>query len=114
MTDALKRLWDSTEALPKRFDLEVSPDAQMRKFFEEVYEFSKAVARDEANRMSYGDPLFESVDVLVTMMLNLQLRGWTFAEFEAAMVRVANKNDAKTPENYEVRNGLITRKQVQP
>lgn len=106
MNDALKQLWDSTYELPRRFSLRVSDDAQMRKFFEEVYEFTKAIELGSIHARH------EAVDVLVTMMLRMQLQGVTYEDFERAVMIVIDKNDAKTPETHCVIDGMIKRKVV--
>lgn len=113
--DMLERLWQSTEALPKRFDLAVEIDAQMRKVHEEVYEFTREVhhwEHDEDTRLlDMGmDAASEAVDVIVTMMMVLQQMGVSQSLFAEMVQMVAEKNDAKTTSTHEVRNGMIARK----
>lgn len=114
MTDVLKRLWDSTEALYERFELDAPIGDRRLKFFEEVDEFLwevRAQSWGDANYMAIAE---EATDVFVTTIGILQKCGIRLEDLIAQAEHVASKNDAKTHETHEIRDGLIARKQVQP
>ena len=109
--DALRRLWDSTEQFHTRFGTQTSVEAQMRVFFEEVYEFTAEMANPLGSEYKR---VVEAADVIVTVCSALQSAGVRFEDIAAAIEDVAQKNDAKTWHTHEIRNGKISRKPPQP
>ena len=109
--DPLQRLWDSTEQLHSRFGTHTRVEAQMRVFFEEVYEFTSSISD---TRIGPGIVSAEAVDVIVTVFSALQAAGIPFDRLADAIVSVAVKNDAKDWTTHEIRNGKISRRQHQP
>lgn len=106
--DSLKHLWDSSEAFYKRFDsYPPSTTGMLRVLHEEAYEVIEAALTDDPGVLAD-----EAADLIVTIMGTLMARGVPLAELEAAMERIAAKNDAKTHETHHVNDvGKIARRQ---
>lgn len=102
----LHDLWYSTQDLFKRFNLKPSTDAQMRKFFEEVYEFSKEVNQNREKEKIVQ----ELVDVIVVGMAVCQNLGVSYDDLDNAVWYVIEKNNAKNLNTHEVKNDMIVRK----
>lgn len=105
----LHKLWDSTAAFHKRFGTMEEPDfedAQMRVLFEEFYEFIDAM------RKGYGQAS-EFADFIVVGMGLLMASGYKLEQLQAAMTRVAEKNDAKTLETHAKDNkGKVAKREA--
>jgi hypothetical protein len=89
---ALTTLWDSTVAFHERFDTLSEPgfdDAQLRVLFEEFYEFVDAMHKGNSE-------LLELTDFIVVAIGLLVRRGYELGQLQMAMIKVAEKNDAKT------------------
>ena len=119
----LEDLWSSTEELFKRFDLQPTLDAQSRKFFEEIYEFTSAVTTywvtDNVDPFTEGydirpeiakNAVAELTDAIVVGMALCMKLGIQFEQLQDAFEFVIDKNDAKTPYTHEVIDGMIIRK----
>ncbi len=121
MTDALKRLWDSTADFQKRFrlDEQFNLPAQMRCVSEELAELNKEVygwyfTEDglEAENFSIN-ATEEAADVIVTVLGVLMGMHMSYADIEDALERIAAKNDAKTHDTHAINeNGKVARKEV--
>lgn len=108
--DPLINLWQSSIDLPKRFGLEVDIDAQMRYFFQEVYEFTEAVLAFSMGAGDSDEIPRELADVLVTMLLAAHKCGVPLEEVIEQVYATAAKNDAKNSVTHEIRNRQIVRK----
>lgn len=113
-TNELRRLWKSTEALYQRFNYDAPVEARITKFKEESREFLSEVRAFDCGSGAGVALMEEGADVLVTLIGLLQKRGVNLEFFLEQCEHVINKNDAKTPETHEVRDGLITRKIAPP
>lgn len=122
--DAFQNLWVSTHNFLTRFNAhDTSPLLRQRHFFEEVLELiqvsteactltwdlESGVTR-EFHELALQELLEEAADVIVTTQNLCMSHGLTLQDLESALVRVAQKNDMKTTETHEWRNGKITRK----
>lgn len=106
----LKRLWNSTADLYKRFNLDAPIKDRLTKFREEVNEFEEEIRAFEYGNGS-GDALVEeAVDVIVTTIGILQKFGIDLDHLSEKIELVALKNDAKTHETHVIWNGLITKR----
>lgn len=102
MFDALVK---STSDFYKRFNRKPTLTEAQRIFLEEVGEFLEAVAESDSFHIAE-----EAADVIVTIIGMLTAAGVTLQEFEAAMGYVATKNELKTHETHEYRDGKIRKK----
>lgn len=110
MADNLGDLWESTEALYRRFGI-THPDfdAAFRVFGEEVFEFINEITLPM--EITDAAELMEAADVLVTIIGLLIARGFNFQDFASAIDGVRAKNDLKTGDSHYVsESGKITRK----
>lgn len=101
----LKKLWNSSTDLLKRFNLSPTPQVSFRKFQEECDEFEAAIFDPDDT----GDPLEEAVDVLVTTLNALYGLGYTYEQLESAVEKVCAKNDSKSWKSHHIVNGTIER-----
>ena len=112
----LRSLWEGTRELFNRFDLVPTIDAQLRKFHEEVYEFTREVTIFSwvlsPSDVTREHVLEEFVDVMVVGIVILQRMGFDYFDIQHAIDKVVEKNNAKTHLTHEVRNHQIVRKNV--
>lgn len=79
----------------------------LRVFTEEYYETVEAALTGSNSELTE-----EGADLIVTLMGVLMSRGIPIEDLEAAMEKVAAKNDAKTHETHAInRSGKIARKE---
>lgn len=108
MNNPLELLWNSTQNLYDRFDLDAPMSDRVRKFEEEVEEFLTEVRAFEYG-VGWETALTEEAnDVLVTITGILQKRGIKLEYWFMSMNEVSDKNNAKTLETHVVHDGLIT------
>lgn len=113
----LKKLWNSSTDLLKRFNLAPTPQVSFRKFQEECDEFEAAIFDKESDEFEAtifdpddtGEPLLEAVDVMVTILNMLYALGYTYENLESAVERVIVKNDSKSWKSHHIVNGTIER-----
>jgi phosphoribosyl-ATP pyrophosphohydrolase len=103
----LKRLWESTEDLYRRFDLDAPMVDRVIKFNEEAHEFLTEALKTTGEN---GALVVEGWDVIVTIIGILQKSGISMDQFFGYEEVVSNKNNAKTHETHVIHNGLITRR----
>lgn len=108
--DPLIALWQSSIDLPKRFNLDVDIDAQMKYAFMEFYEFTQAILENRSDDEIAG----ELADMVVTMLIAADKCGVPMEAVIEAFYATAAKNDAKNHETHEVRNKQIVRKETSP
>ncbi len=107
MENVLEHLWNTTEALHKRFGV-FPPDTNeaLRVLNEEAYEVIEAALTGDEQELAD-----ESADLIVTLMGVLMARGVALDDLKDAMRRVAAKNNAKTYETHHInKNGKIARR----
>lgn len=105
-SNALEVLWQSTVSFHSRFpDAPKSVPVFLANVDEECREFAADIT---ANKREAVD---EAADVLVTVIGALWLRGFELYDLEAAIRRVAAKNDAKDHDTHHViETGKIARR----
>lgn len=105
MADYMLELWQSTDGLYSRFDLQPTREAVTRKLLEEVAEAVTAMFENSDLKLSE-----EIADVMVCLMGLAQREGLTLYAIQSAMYGVACKNNSKTDDTHEVRGGTICRR----
>lgn len=101
----LRELYQSTHNLYKRFGLKPTKGAVHRKLVEEVAEVVHELYQGNDYALVH-----EIADAIVTLLGVAINRNIPVELVENAMAQVADKNNAKTQETHEVRNGMITKK----
>ena len=109
MTDLIQ-LWNSTQDLYERFDLDSPNEDRRRKLIEEVLELITVSVLEDNGHGGYRDIINEAADVIVTVLGLLQGHDIEYDDLLTAMGRIAEKNNAKTTETHHIVNGLITRR----
>lgn len=116
--DILQELWDNSESLLNTFNLIPAIDPQMRKFYEEVREFSQVVDHIEILEAAeipfdpnfYDNAAKEGADVIVMILQVCNTLGISYEDLERFIRETMIKNSAKTLETHEVINGIIKRR----
>lgn len=110
--DTLKRLWNSSTGLIKRFNIDPPVDVVFKVFREEVQEFQDALfSSGNLGTFDMGSPTHEGADVIVTVLNTLSSMGYTYEQIEQAINDVIAKNDAKTWQTHYINDaGKIQRR----
>lgn len=107
MSDVLRHLWESSAEFYQRFNC-YPPEthALLRVMNEEYFELIEAAFAGDNHALAD-----EAADLIVTIMGTLMSCGVSLDGLEAAIERVAAKNDAKTHETHFIdQNGKIARR----
>lgn len=110
--DSLYELLRSTRALHERFGVPFQVDVAERLCAEEFRELIRASVLCETTG-EFWHLSEEAVDLFVVVLGLLQAHNIPNSHLEEAIENVIAKNDAKTHDTHELRDGKITRK-MQP
>lgn len=111
-TDVLNMLYDSVEDFYERFNIDVFDLEHIELydiFMEEVREFRDEVFNPHG---SPSDLLEEAADVVVTVIGLLLREEFNYADFEEAVCKVIDKNNAKTDKThyYDEKRGKVVKR----
>lgn len=111
-TDVLNMLYDSVEDFYERFNIDVFELEHIELydiFMEEVREFRDEVFNPHG---SPSDLLEEAADVVVTVIGLLLREEFNYADFEEAVRKVIDKNNAKTDKThyYDEKRGKVVKR----